>query len=599
MRRAFLFNTHFRLIRQHFSHFFKKYFHSFAPIYHTRMNFRNCRIYFSKSFIVLLFFLLAGFYSSAQQYLLPLDRQSAGYFDATINDVSFFHANGFHTSFRPYLLNNFPSTSDSNEVLIIETNSQSAEKTKPNGFFPCVKYHLFDSNLINVNKDDLILTVNPLIDFEYGNDFEHDRRTYSNSRGFRVTGTLGKKFSFETDYSENQVLFPQWIIDHVKEVQAFVPGSGKIKVYKTTGAYDFPSESGLIAWHANKHFDLVFGQGKNFIGDGYRSLLLSDNASAYPFLRLTTSAWKFQYTNMWAQMFDAKEKSQLGEGFRKKYIALHYLSTLIGRKIEIGLFEAVIWQAQDSVTYRGFDAQYLNPIIFYHSVQWNFGSPDNSMLGWNFRWNICHHLTFYNQFFLDDFNLSRTKKEKGYFGNKYAYQLGLKSYDAFKVKGLSLQAEYNEIWPYTYGHKLTTINYAHANQALADPVGSNSREMLGFIQYHFKNWFIGTEVMYVMRGIDSDTGNVGHDIFNSDYNIQDAYKQGTFVGTWGNYVGQGIPQTILYVSAKVNYLLNRHNNLLAEVSYTYRQENTDGKLSTTNFITFGIKTSLFNHYYDF
>lgn len=528
---------------------------------------------------------------AAQQYLRTLEKQSSNYFEQQMTVPVPYYQYVFHSAFKPYLAGRNKSEAD--------TGIQIIEVQKSKRFFPWLNTHLLKSDFISIVKDELTLKINPLVDFEYGKDFSHNRTTYCNSRGIRATGTLGKKLSFETDFSENQMVFPSYVVDYIHTVTAFAPGAGKIKVYKPTTAFDFTTESGLIAYNGGKHFNVIFGQGKNFIGDGYRSLLLSDNSSAYPYLRVTTSAWKFQYTNLWAEMFDAKEKSKIGEGFRKKYLALHYLSTCIGKKMELGLFEAVVWQAQDSSSYRGFDVQYLNPLIFYHAIQWNSGSPDNSMLGLNFRWKIYRGLVFYNQLFLDDWNFSKMKKEKGFSGNKYAYQLGLKCFDAFGIKGFYLQAEYNEIYPYTYGHKLTTINYAHANQSLTTPIGSNSREVLGFIQYHHKRWFAGAELMYVMEGIDSDTGNVGHDIFNSDYNILNSTKQGTYIGTFGNYVGQGIPQSILFAQLKLNYLINPANNLRAEVSFTHREQNTDGIISTTNFITFGIKTSLFNHYYDF
>ena len=80
-------------------------------------------------------------------------------------------------------------------------------------------------------------------------------------------------------------------------------------------------------------FAIQFGHGKHFIGDGYRSLLLSDNAFNYPFLRIQTSFWRVQYTNLYAEMQDINYFENNGidnydqMGYAKKYMSSHYLST--------------------------------------------------------------------------------------------------------------------------------------------------------------------------------------------------------------------------------------------------------------------------------
>jgi hypothetical protein len=43
-----------------------------------------------------------------------------------------------------------------------------------------------------------------------------------------------------------------------------------------------------LTFTASKHIDLQLGYGRNFIGDGYRSLLESDGASPYPYFKINT-----------------------------------------------------------------------------------------------------------------------------------------------------------------------------------------------------------------------------------------------------------------------------------------------------------------------
>ena len=62
--------------------------------------------------------------------------------------------------------------------------------------------------------------------------------------------------------------------------------------------------SGYVTYRANKMFAVQVGHGKHFIGDGYRSLLLSDNTFNYPFLRIQTTFGKVQYTNLYTEFMD-------------------------------------------------------------------------------------------------------------------------------------------------------------------------------------------------------------------------------------------------------------------------------------------------------
>ena len=541
-------------------------------------------------FLFLIFLICGGGNLSAQQLYIPLNKQLLNSYESRLNRKGI----NFHTSFKPYIVSSLPNSCDNDSIYSYIVTTQKTKK-----FLPWVYNHIVNENFLSIKDDDFRIAINPYVDFELGKDFNWDKTTYINSRGAIISGDIGNKFSFETYYSENQSLFPRYITNFVIDSNV-VPGQGRAIGFKNDRSYDYASGSGYISYTPSKHFNFQFGQNKIFIGDGYRSLILSDNSSSYPLLRITTNAGVIQYTNMWAQMIDKRENSQLGVGFRRKFLALHHLSFLIGKSVELGLFEAIVWQAQDSTSYRGFDLNYLNPIIYYHSVQWNLGSPDNSLIGFNFKWKISNKLSFYNQFLLDDFDLAKSKGKKGFYRNKYAYQLGLKCFDVFGLKGLFIQAEYNEVWPYTYAHKISVMNYAHYNQPLANPLGANFRESLLLLQYNFHRWFAGVEIMYVLTGIDSASGNVGQNIYSSDYSIPNSFDlNGKFIGTYGNYIGQGISSSILYSQFKLNYLLNQHNNLLIELSYTNRNQIIEGKGNISNFITFGIKTSLFNHYYDF
>ena len=67
--------------------------------------------------------------------------------------------------------------------------------------------------------------------------------------------------------------------------------------------------------------------------------------------------------------------------------------------------------------------------------------------------------------------------KNGYWKNKYAFQLGTKQFDLFKIKGLGLNSEFNWVKPYTYSHFEGIMNYGHFNSPLAHPYGANFYEL--------------------------------------------------------------------------------------------------------------------------
>jgi hypothetical protein len=83
-----------------------------------------------------------------------------------------------------------------------------------------------------------------------------------------------------------------------------VPHEGYWKYFKTQNGsqYDFFSARGYVTYAATKHINVQLGHDRNFIGNGYRSLILSDYSSPYFFLKLNTRIWKLNYQNVFAEM---------------------------------------------------------------------------------------------------------------------------------------------------------------------------------------------------------------------------------------------------------------------------------------------------------
>jgi len=447
---------------------------------------------------------------------------------------------------------------------------------------------IFNRSLVKLDKGDFGFTIDPLFNFELGKDPDQTERSWINTRGLMVNARLGKMVNITTSFYENQAMFNDYRNDLVKQY-GVIPGQGRPKGYKTTG-YDYGLAEGVLSFTPSRHFNFAFGHGKNFIGDGYRSLLLSDNAFNYPYFRITTDFWHIKYVNLWAQFQDLTTKYPYGEPYDKKWGAFHYLDWSVIPGLNIGFFEAVIWQNTDTTGVRGFDFNYANPVIFLRPVEFSVGSPDNVLMGITGKLTIFKDHVLYGQMMIDELKVSEFFANKGWWGNKWAFQAGYKTFDLFGLNHLDIQTEFNYVRPYTYSHLIPRQNYGHYNVSLAHPLGSNFWESVSFIRYNYKRLFLEGRYSLAKHGKDTAGLNFGNDIYQT---------YDTHVNEYGNYIGQTQEVLLHYTSLNVAYLVNPRTNLNIYVNYTLRKEVTGANTANQSLITFGIRTALQNFYYDF
>ena len=177
-------------------------------------------------------------------------------------------------------------------------------------------------------------------------------------------------------------------------IQPIIPGRGIAKEFKSDG-YDYPLAEGYVSYRASDMFTAQFGHGKNFIGDGYRSLFTSDAASPYPYLKLNTSFWKIKYTNTWMWLKDVRPEATVDGAFATKYMATHNLSWNVTKKLNLGFFESVLWADTNN---RGFDINYLNPVIFYRAIEFSTGSrAGNALIGLSGKYKVNNNINAYGQ----------------------------------------------------------------------------------------------------------------------------------------------------------------------------------------------------------
>ncbi|MBF9221755.1 capsule assembly Wzi family protein [Hymenobacter ruricola] len=424
---------------------------------------------------------------------------------------------------------------------------------------PVLTYFYRDqTDLYSVQTEDFTLRVNPVLLLEGGKDNQSDGLRYVNTRGVQLEGTIDQKLGFYTFLADNQEAVPAYVQTRIQRDQ-IVPHEGFWKYYKNKpDQYDFFTARGGITYAASKHINLQLAHDRNFIGNGYRSLILSDYSTPYFFLKINTRVWKFNYQNLFAELTAQKERDD--QVYPKKYMALHHLSFDVTPNFNIGVFESTILGGRgvDSTVVngkivrqrKGFELQYLNPVIFYRAVEQQVGSADNAILGLDFKWNLAHTAQLYGQLVLDEFKISEVRAGNGWWGNKQAFQLGGKYIDVAGLRNLDLQVEFNYVRPYTYQHEDIYTSYEHYQQPLAHPMGANLTELLGVLSYQpLPRLMLVGKAFYSEQGLDV----INDDANGANYggNVLKSYN--TRVGEYGNKTGQGNKSRLLHADFTATY----------------------------------------------
>lgn len=505
-----------------------------------------------------------------------IDSARLGYIDTATNRDKYVEWNSQGlTDIDEYNLNSFLMnntewvTGSKKDFLSKKPVLKTFYKTKP--------------NFLEVKTNNFFLAVNPVFQYYMGVETGYSKPIYYNSKGVTARGTIGKKIGFSTYLTDNQERGPQFFQQQVTSARA-VPGVGFYKPFKTSG-YDYFDARGYITVRAGNAIDVQFGYDKNFIGNGYRSLFLSDWGNSNLFLKLNTRIWKINYQNLFMELMPQFKKN--GDSLLdRKYAAMHHLSMNVTKWLNIGLFEGVIFGRKNR-----FDFQYLNPIIFYRHIEGTVGSPDNALAGLDFKANIAHRAQLYGQLLLDEFVLSEIKNNTGSWVNKWGIQLGVKYLDAFGIDNLDIQLEANRVRPFTYTHNDTISNYTHYNQPLAHPLGANFQELLAIIRFQpTPKWNVYLQGIYYYKGLDSANANFGGNIFR-DYS--------TRIRNDGFSIGSGNKQTVLNTYLQVSYEIRE--NVFFEVTGLYRREKTllNPTVKSTTMFTGGVRINMFNRRYDY
>jgi hypothetical protein len=351
-----------------------------------------------------------------------------------LDNVIYSPSTSLHTSLKPYIIPGSGWLKHGYDSLMnrgVDTSHKSWIYRK-----------LFNEHLIDVRNPGYTFYFDYLADLQIGRDLANNTSSSLNTRGFQAGGTIGSKFFFYTSGYENNATLDNYFSSYVSKT-GMIPGQ----------AFDFSQNAGinwtyvtsLVGYAPTNAISIETGVDKTFIGDGYRSMLLSDFASNYPLLRVKIDLGKkVRYMAMWAYLEDQdapKADSLPHAPNRAKWGVFHYIDWNITNRASLGFFNALIApDTYDNGVSRGFDPNYINPVLFVKSAAPSGPIPDNTFIGLNGKYKILNKTIIYAQLL---YNQSSLNSQQG-------FQAGIRGADIFKINAFNYLFEYNTAKPSTY-----------------------------------------------------------------------------------------------------------------------------------------------------
>jgi len=332
-----------------------------------------------------------------------------------------------------------------------------------------------------------------------------------------------------------------------------------------------------VSYTPNHIFNFQVGLDHNFVGEGSRSMFLGDYGKPYPFGLIRARFWRLEYSVLYQFMREGEQKDWEG-----KFASSHHISFNAAKWLNFGIFETVVFQPKDTLLNRGFDAEYLNPLVFYRPQEYSLGSSDNVLLGieMSAKWKKN---TAYFQFILDEFFLEEIRARSGWWANKFGGQVGIKGRFNIGKHLFFYRAESNFARPYTYSHLSDELNYGNQGTPLAHVYGANFAEVLG--EFKWQKDKLGAKFFtnYSFHGSNKDGFNYGADIY-LPYTNRPFEK--------GHFIGNGVQRNFFRAQLTFNYAVMKHGNLKAFVENLFVYDAQNAKADYT--LVVGLRSMLWN-----
>lgn len=497
---------------------------------------------------------------------------------------SFLFSQQIPLSLNSFFKDKLFDNSDENSFLgssFLPVNSLAGSFEDTVRFEKFTKRKLLQEHLFELIDSNYKLFLSPIFNFSIGQDQTNlvDQRLYRNTRGYYLAGNLLNKLSFVSTFYENQARFSMYetayFLEHgelyptdsgnYQSQNAVIPGAARTKPFKEN-SFDFSYATGQIIYQPFKNLMISAGNTPQFIGVGYRSLLLSDNSLPAPHLRLKftiKSKWEFNYMRMRLMNLVRKPAASSAEPYYDpKALSINYITYNFNSNFSLSFFEGLVWSMGDSIQTKGVHPLFYSPIPFLAELT-RKQQDLNSIIGLNVSYSGLKAQQFYGQLAF------------GNLKNAYAIQLGWRSYSCFGIKKSMLQFEYNQATEKMYQSVNSRLSYSNGNLPLAHTMGTAFQELIFRFNIDYKRFYLDLKTTYYRLNN------------YSSISLLPVTKIKPLIST-----------NLLFQVIELGYRFNKKTNFSAFVSWNYRSDQSNFLLPTNQFFV-GLKTSMNNHYTDF
>jgi hypothetical protein len=245
------------------------------------------------------------------------------------------------------------------------------------------------------------------------------------------------------------------------------------------------------------YFKILLGRERMAWGQkSTQELILSENASPLDLVKIQGGWGIFQGTAFFAFLSPLTSQDSSGNITRiNRYLSGHRISLNLFSVAQMGFSETVVYGG----TNRQVEAEYVNPLLWYHGAQLNGKRDDNTFFAFDFNLRPKKDVVFYGEFLIDDLQIEK-KNQQDQEPNELGYSGGFSLLDIFGLKGTELNTEYTRINNWTYNQQEEYNRYLNRKKLLGNPLGPDTDNLSARLSAWLKRG-LKSEILYQKRRI--------------------------------------------------------------------------------------------------
>jgi hypothetical protein len=321
------------------------------------------------------------------------------------------------------------------------------------------------SHIIDIKGDEYRLSVGGGISEKMisrsGAGFLFKGRDYITSLRPSFSGQVRDSFAFSSDIKSDY---------HIGDVFYDLISEKPKLIYETINTENVLSTQAYsifkLPW-----FKLLLGKDDMQWGPGYHGqLMLSSNPKAMNMIKLDARYGKIKF-----QSFTAKLLSDLGN----KYMSAHRLEFIIGKKLDIGISETLIYG-------NNFEIDYLNPVQIYFisqlSAETNSGKS-NTLESVDFSYRITNGFQVYGELAIDEAGLF--DRPINHWNTKFGALTGIYITDPLSISDTDFRMEYAFTNQYFYTYSVPLNTYTQVDTNIGHWMGTDADDLWCEVKHRF------------------------------------------------------------------------------------------------------------------